>query len=483
MLVVLVVLWLVFSGNGASTQTLTVTRGDFLQQVSVAGKVKAANDVNLGFSQGGRVTRVYAKVGDQAYAGAVLAEVENGDLRASVKREEAELASLIAGTRREELAVKESEVESREAAYTQARQSLVDKIRDAYRSADAAIRNDADQFFDTPRTDPQLMVSISDAQLELSLEAKRLTIESALASWKSETQALTSASDLESAITKAQKNLSVVSDLLAEANAALNKASPGGSISEADIKGYVADVATARTSINTAVSAVTAAVTADIGAATALATARKDLVLSKSDATEVDVDAQEAEVENAKAQLRKTLILAPFSGVVSAILVEAGEVAQANTAVISLLTAGTLEIESYIPEIHVALVHNGDLALVTLDAYGDNVPFVAMVVSIDPAETVRDGVSTYRAILQFSAFDERVRSGMTANVLITTEEKNGVIAVPQGILTREGGKTFVRVVEKGTTVLREVVIGSVSSLGDVEVVSGLSEGDIVLLTP
>src|SRR3989338_7824143 len=84
-LVVLVVLWLVFSGNGASTQTLTVTRGDFLQQVSVAGKVKAANDVNLGFSQGGRVTRVYAKVGDQAYAGAVLAEVENGDLHASGK--------------------------------------------------------------------------------------------------------------------------------------------------------------------------------------------------------------------------------------------------------------------------------------------------------------------------------------------------------------------------------------------------------------
>jgi len=122
--------------------------------------------------------------------------VENGDLRASVKREEAELASLIAGTRREELAVKESEVESREAAYTQARQSLVDKIRDAYRSADAAIRNDADQFFDTPRTDPQLTVSISDARLELSLEAKRLTIESALASWKSAAEALSLSSDL-----------------------------------------------------------------------------------------------------------------------------------------------------------------------------------------------------------------------------------------------------------------------------------------------
>jgi len=481
--VILVVLWLVFSGNGASMQTFVVTRGDFLQQVSVSGKVKAAHDVNLGFSQGGRVTRVYAKVGDQAYAGAVLAEVENGDLHASVKREEAELASLIAGTRMEEIAVKESEVESREAAYTQARQSLVDKIRDAYRSADAAIRNDADQFFDTPRTNPQLTVIINDAQLELSLEAKRLAIESALASWKSATEALSLESDLTSAAKDAQANLTLAAGLLSEANTALNKASPTGSVSESDINGYVADVAAARTSINTAVSAVTAAVTAQLDTAAALATARKNLVLSQSGATKANIDAQEAEVENARAQLRKTLILAPFAGTVSAVLVEAGEVAQANTTVISLLAAGTLEIESFIPEIHVALVNVGDAALVTLDAYGDDVPFTAAVVSIDPAETVRDGVSTYRAILRFSALDERVRSGMTANVLITTEEKEGVFAIPQGIVRREGGKTFVEVLEGKETILRGIVIGSVSSLGDVEVVSGLSEGDIVLVSP
>src|SRR3989344_5424264 len=165
-LVIFATLWIVFSGNGADTQALVIARGNFLQQVSVSGKVKAANDVDLGFSQGGRVTRVYAKVGDQIPVGTVLAEVENGDLRASIKREEAELASLIAGTRPEEVAVKESEVESREAAHTQARQSLVDKIRDAYRSADAAVHNDVDQFFDTPRTDPQLTVIIGDARLE-----------------------------------------------------------------------------------------------------------------------------------------------------------------------------------------------------------------------------------------------------------------------------------------------------------------------------
>src|SRR3989344_2008994 len=112
-------IWVFFlrGGGEPSLQTLVVQRGDFLQQVAVAGTVVAAQDVDLGFAQSGRIAGIYAKVGHYVPAGTTLAAVENGDLRAAVLQkqaalsvEEAKLAALKAGTRPEQIAVTAAEV-------------------------------------------------------------------------------------------------------------------------------------------------------------------------------------------------------------------------------------------------------------------------------------------------------------------------------------------------------------------------------------
>lgn len=102
----------VFGGNGDDIgATLTVTRGDFAQQVSVSGSVIAAKDVDLGFATSGRISGVYASVGRRVGAGTILAETENGDLIATLSQRrfalteaQANLAALRAGTRPEEVA-------------------------------------------------------------------------------------------------------------------------------------------------------------------------------------------------------------------------------------------------------------------------------------------------------------------------------------------------------------------------------------------
>src|SRR3989344_7979984 len=90
----------------AAEQTLLLEQKLFLQQVSVSGKGVAAKEVDLGFSQSGRVTGVYAVVGQRVAQGTTLAVVENGDLRAALLQKEAalenqqaKLAALKAGTR------------------------------------------------------------------------------------------------------------------------------------------------------------------------------------------------------------------------------------------------------------------------------------------------------------------------------------------------------------------------------------------------
>src|SRR3989344_1309483 len=85
--------WYIASSGPEKVNTFTVVSGEFVRDVSVSGKVVAAQSVDLGFSQGGRVTRVNAKVGNIVGVGTVLAEVENGDIRANILQREAALAA------------------------------------------------------------------------------------------------------------------------------------------------------------------------------------------------------------------------------------------------------------------------------------------------------------------------------------------------------------------------------------------------------
>lgn len=472
-------------------ETSVVELGYFIQQIALAGTVVAADSVDLGFAQTGRVAHMYAKVGDSVATGAVLAELENGDLyaqvlqkKAAVETAQAELVSLQEGSQPEEIAVLEASVESDRVALDQARQAVANAVLDAYTKADDAIRNKVDQFM----SGTSLLFLLPDMQLETTLKSERVAMEEALVEWKERNMELIGESDLSWMVTFAQNDLKQVSVLLADANNALNKAVTSSSVSTANISDWKSSIATARTTINTSVSALTSAVTTQRNAAATLEKDTRSLTLEKIGASEADIDAQvarvrsaEAEVAGAEAQLVKTIIRAPFSGVITKTDIRAGESVSAGSALVSVISRETFQIESYVPEIHVALLAVGNPAQVALDAYGADVAFFATVVSIDPAETIRDGISTYRAVLQFTQQDPRIKTGMTANITVTTEQKSGVISVPQGVVTHRNGITYVPVKKGDLLEEREVITGMVSSIGYVEILSGLVAGDVVVL--
>ena len=474
--------WFFFFRGGAGTdEFLTLEYKPFIQQVSVSGKVVAAKDVDLGFSQSGRITGVYVSVGDRVAQGATLAVIENGDQRATLlqrqaalQNQQAKLAALKAGTRQEEIAVAQSSVE-------RDTQALIDALQDAYRAADGAVHNTLDQFISNPRTNPALSFSVSDSNIKTSVESKRLAAEATLSAWSGGVFALNAGSDLPQAASAAQSNLSSVVSLLSDANTAINRAISSTQVPQATLDDYSAAVATARTNVNVSIASVSSA-------KSALDASRKNLALKVAGSTQEDISAQEAQtagaaadVAAAAAQLQKTFISAPFSGIITTVDAKAGKIVSPNTPEISMISTGAFQIESYVPEINIALVAVGDKASVTLDAYGDK-KFSASVVSVDPAETVRDGVSTYRAMLQFDAQDPLIKSGMTANVAIVTDVKESVLSVPQGLVVYRDGKTFVRVLAGKSTVEREVTLGGVSSLGEAEVLSGLNQGDTIITT-
>ncbi len=456
--------WFVFNSNGEHLEILTVKRAPFEAHISVSGKVVAAREVELGFSQSGRVAHVYATVGKKVSTGTLLAEVENGDLVATIMQKQATLDKLEEGTRSEEIAVKETALSNSEL-------SLFETIRDAYRAGDDAVRQATDQYINNPRTTPTLNFSTTDAQLSIDIAQKRIALEDALTDWRLRIDGDASATTL---APLSKQHLITINNYLETHSVVLAHAITNTTVTSSTISGYAADVASAKNSITTALSAL-------VKAESARASAEKDLALARAGSRSSDIAAARADVMSARAQLTKTRITAPFAGTITRVDLEQGEVAQAGTAVISMI-GGSFQIESFVPEVNIAALVIGDEAKVLLDAYGTSVPFKATVIAIDPAETIREGISTYKTTLQFTTSDERIRSGMTADISIITERKPDAIVIPLGATTKRGDTTYLKIFENGVVSEREVETG-LTSLGQVEIVSGLSEGESIVLNP
>ena len=203
------------------------------------------------------------------------------------------------------------------------------------------------------------------------------------------------------------------------------------------------------------------------------------------EASEAQVVSQEekvaaafSNVENARAQIDKTIITAPFDGIVSKQDVEEGEVAQSNVAIITLSSRDSFKVEAYASEIDVRNIHVGDLAQIALDD-GSGRVFDAEINSIDPTEDLINNVSNYKVTLNFRENVLDLRSGVGASVSVAAEKKNDVLLVPQDAIFEEGGKKFVYISKNGLREKKEIQTGIYGADNIVEAVSGLSFGDNV----
>ncbi len=243
-----------------------------------------------------------------------------------------------------------------------------------------------------------------------------------------------------------------------------------------------------------------------------LATARDQLSLKQAGYTSEQIKGQEAQVRQAEANISsqkamiaqaaanaqgiqaridKSILKSPIVGVVTKQEAKVGEIVNAGAVVVSLISEAKFQIEADVAEVDFAKVKVGNVSRVTLDAYGSAVEFSAQVTKIDPAETIIEGVPTYKTTLEFTADDDRIRSGMTANIDIQTDKRENVIVVPQRAVVINGAERLLRLLvqepdpkDPGDTVeaVKEVKVevGIRGIDGNVEIISGIQEGDKVV---
>lgn len=200
------------------------------------------------------------------------------------------------------------------------------------------------------------------------------------------------------------------------------------------------------------------------------------------------VDAQEAalleaqaNVRNLEAQLAKSTIRAPFDGIIAKQDVEVGEIANPGVPIVTIIgNQDSFEIQSFVSDQDIAKIKIGDMADVTLDAYGKSTMFKTQIRMIDPGETIQDGIPTHKVTLAFLENDDRIKSGMNANIILKTNEKDGVVEIPEESIINRGDKKIVLVSENGTQHEKEISVGIVGIDHMAEVTSGINVGEYIV---
>lgn len=523
----------------------TIKKGDVIQEVSVTGRVKSADNVDLAFEKGGKVAVVSAKIGDNVKSGQLLVALNNADISAQLNQalasvqsakaslnqynaaldaQEAKLEELKIGSRPEELQIVETKVENAKKSLADAEakaeidlnnsyDGVKDVLNDAYVKSDDAVNKQIDELFTDDSTDNPKLTFFTGSQAETDAKSKRVTAGISLKEFKQELDVLViDKTSLDAELIKAENHLKIIQDFLDALNRAVNESI---NLTQTTLTSYKYYVNTGRTNVNTALTSVNAKKQAILSqkalnqvsintAKNVLDSSEDDLSLKKAGATIQQITTQEAvvnqakaniesqvaqikyaeaNVDNYRAQFAKTIITSPINGVVTKQDCKIGEIVNANTPVVSVISEAQFEIEANTPEADIAKVKIGDNARITLDTYGSEVFFEAKVIKIDPAETILDGVATYKTTLQFMKEDERIMSGMTANIDVQTAKKENVIFVPQrSVMQKNGGYVVLIGKDDNKTEEKKVEIGLRGSDGNTEIISGLNENEEIIIS-
>ncbi|MBI5400810.1 MAG: efflux RND transporter periplasmic adaptor subunit [Candidatus Yonathbacteria bacterium] len=470
--------------TSAPQNTAKVLRGNITQEVSVTGRVKAVTTVDLGFEKTGRIQNVYVKVGDHVEQGALLAEIESSTAQAALQEADARLAELKRGSRPEEIAVKEAELAKYTQDLTNAYSGVPDTSDDAFTKTDDAIHSKIAGTFSGFKTSSyKLTFPVCDTQLDVNTAWLRYTTEIDIDLWRTERTAfpvLPTQNDLKNTLDGTAQHLEKTRAFLESLNRALTL---DCTITNTGLDTYRANVNTARTNISTAIAAVNTKGQTIASLALTVAKVRNELSLLRAGTASEVVAAQEARVLSAQGELRKLKIYAPINGTVTKVDAITGEFANIATPLLSIISDSSFEMDAYVPEADIAKIKIGDTARVTLDAYGSDVLLSGRVFIIDPAETIIDNVPTYKATLHFAKDDVRIKSGMTANIDIATNARTNVLYLPSRAVITKDGRKFVTVLNAdNTTTETPVTTGLKGSDGLVEILSGVNEGNLILVS-
>ena len=187
---------------------------------------------------------------------------------------------------------------------------------------------------------------------------------------------------------------------------------------------------------------------------------------------------QIAELEKSRQPKRTLRVDAPIDGIVVEKLAVRGQMVEAGMKLYRLADLGIVWVQSQIYEQDLALLQVGQEAEVSLSYLPDR-KFSGRVTYIYP--TVDEKTRTARVRMEFHNPGFFLKPGMFATVELRAELKPDALLVPDSAVLRSGEKNTVFVaLDGGHFEPREVKLGPRADNNTYEVISGLTEGELVV---
>ena len=187
----------------------------------------------------------------------------------------------------------------------------------------------------------------------------------------------------------------------------------------------------------------------------------------------------QAKYDAAKAILDSLEIKAPFNGVVFAVTAQSGETYQAEATLFTIGDPKALEVKANITEEDYPIVAVGQAVEIFFDARAD-ITVQGKVNRVIP-QRVEGDRPRYNIYITLDEVPDGLADGMTADSAITIQKREGVLCLPRSVVRASGVDTVtLKVWVNNAIETREVKVG-LRGDSNVEIVSGLQEGDQVVI--
>ena len=197
---------------------------------------------------------------------------------------------------------------------------------------------------------------------------------------------------------------------------------------------------------------------------------------SDVDEARAAAEAAEARLNSVIARLDDRLIRAPFSGMLGFREVSPGTLLMSGDAISTLDDVSQIKLDFTVPETVLNQMKPGGKIIARSASWGDR-EFAGIVRAVGSRVDPVTRAVVVRALIPNE--DRALRPGMLLTVRVVTEEKLAFM-VPERVVVQVGTKAFVYVVDDENVAHRQVVQLGTRQAGNVEIVSGVNEGDRIV---
>ncbi|WP_418791060.1 efflux RND transporter periplasmic adaptor subunit [Phosphitispora sp. TUW77] len=182
------------------------------------------------------------------------------------------------------------------------------------------------------------------------------------------------------------------------------------------------------------------------------------------------------QVELIRQQITDATITSPIDGEVAARQIDPGEMAGSSSPVMSVVNIDRVFIEGTVAESDIALVKEGQEVTVRVDAAGNS--FKGTVKLLSPVANAQ--TKGYPVKIEIDNPDHNLKPGMFAEIELVTKNKEGVITIPKEALITRNSLNVIYMV-KGSIVEQRQVEPGIETDNVIEIVNGLSEGEMFVI--